>query len=489
MAVTDPLAAQPAASPARADLRVTVLGTGYLGTAHAVCLAELGFQVLGVDADPARVASLAAGELPFYETGLEDLLRSGLVSGRLRFSSSYREAASFGDVHFICVGTPQKAESPDSDLSQLWACIGELAPLLTRPCLVVGKSTVPVGTAQRCAEELARLAPAGAAVRLAWNPEFLREGHAVADTLLPDRIVIATSSAPDEAMLREIYATPLAAGVPLVVTDLATAELVKAAANAFLATKISFINGMAEVCEAAGADIRLLAEALGHDARISPASMRPGLGYGGGCLPKDTRALLARARELGAGDAIGFLRDIDLVNQRCRQRVVQLAVSMMGGSAAGRAVAVLGLAFKPDSDDIRDSPALEVAVTLAGLGARVRAFDPAAMPNAAAAYPELGYADSVLDAARDADVLLLLTDWEQFGELDPVIMGAAVRQPNVIDARHQFDAGHWQAAGWRYRALGLPRAGAGPFAEAGGPAAYPVTAAHSPVGGPAASAG
>jgi UDPglucose 6-dehydrogenase len=436
--------------------RITVLGTGYLGTAHAACLAELGFSVLGVDTDRAKVAMLGRGELPFYEPGLADLLRGGLASGRLRFSTSYAEAAGFGDVHFLCVGTPQRATSPDCDLSQLHACLAELAPRLTRPCLVVGKSTVPVGTARWCAAELAARAPAGAAAGLAWNPEFLREGHAVADTLLPDRIVAGVTSPQDEAILREVYAAPLAAGVPFVVTDLATAELVKAAANAFLATKITFINGMAEVCDAAGADVRMLATALGHDARIGPASLQPGLGYGGGCLPKDTRALLARAGQLGAAEGLAFLHDVDRLNQRCRERTVELAASMAGGSLAGQTAGVLGLAFKAGSDDIRDSPALDVATRLAARGARVRAFDPAAMPNAAAACPQLGYAQSVQDAAHGTDLLLLLTDWPEFGDADPAALARVARHRNIIDARHLLDAAQWQAAGWRYRAVGVP---------------------------------
>ncbi|HZC40345.1 MAG TPA: UDP-glucose/GDP-mannose dehydrogenase family protein [Streptosporangiaceae bacterium] len=434
--------------------RLTVLGTGYLGTTHAACLAELGFDVLGLDADPARVRALAAGRLPFHEPGLEELLASGLSSGRLRFTTCYEEAAAFGDVHFVCVGTPQRRGSGGADLSQLYGCIDALAPLLTRPCLVVGKSTTPAGTAGALAGRLARLAPAGQAAELAWNPEFLREGHAVADTLQPERIVAGVRSASAEAVLREVYAGPVAAGVPFVVTDFATAELVKVAANAFLATKISFINAMAEVCETAGADVAQLAEALGHDHRIGSAGLRPGLGFGGGCLPKDLRAFLSWADQAGTGEAVAFLRDVEAVNQRRRCAMVDLARELAGGSLAGTVIGVLGLAFKPDSDDIRDSPALEVAAAAHRAGARVTAYDPAATDRARRAHPELAYAGSMIGAAADADVLLVLTEWPEFRQADPADIGKAVARRNVADGRHALDPELWRGAGWAYRALG-----------------------------------
>jgi len=434
--------------------RLTVLGTGYLGTTHAACMAELGFEVLGVDVDAARISALSAGKLPFYEPDLEPLLQRGLESGRLRFTTSFQEAADFGDVHFCCVGTPQGSESGGADLSQLHGCIDALAPLLTRPSLVVGKSTTPAGTAAGLAERLAGLA--GPDVELAWNPEFLREGHAVADTLRPERIVVGVRSAAAEAILREVYAEPLAAGVPFVVTDFATAELVKVAANAFLATKISFINAMAEVCEAAGADVVRLAEALAYDHRIGAAGMHPGLGFGGGCLPKDIRAFRIRAEELGAGEAVSFLATVDTINTRRRTRMVELAREMAGGTLAGRTIGVLGLAFKPDSDDIRDSPALDVAMALHRHGARVVAYDPAAVERAREAHPELEYVGSVLDAAAEADVLLVLTEWPEFSRADPELIGKAVAQRNVADGRDALDPAAWRAAGWTYRALGRP---------------------------------
>jgi UDPglucose 6-dehydrogenase len=436
--------------------RITVLGTGYLGTSHAACMADLGFEVLGVDVNPVRIDALNRGELPFYEPGLEPLLRSGLESGRLSFSTSYRAAAAFADVHFVCVGTPQHPDSGAADLSQLDGCIDALGPLLDRPSLVIGKSTVPVGTAAALAARLTRLSPAGDDCELAWNPEFLREGHAIDDTMRPDRIVAGVCSERAEAVIRDVYADLLATGTPLLITDLPTAELVKVAANAFLATKISFINAMAEVCEAAHADVTTLAEALGHDVRIGRAGLRPGLGFGGGCLPKDIRAFMARAEELGVKPALSFLREVDDINLRRRTRMIDLARESAGGSLPGRVIGVLGVAFKPNSDDIRDSPALDVAATLHSLGAKMTVYDPAALGRAREAHPELAYADSVAEAVTGADVTLLLTEWDEFREADPEELGQIVARRVIVDGRNVLDPARWRAAGWHYRALGRP---------------------------------
>ena len=433
-------------------LRLTVLGAGYLGIAHAACMAGLGFDVLAVDTDSRKVNQLNAGRLPIYEPGLEELLHEGLAAGRVRFTTSYRHAAEFGDVHFICTGTPQQPGSDHADLSQVDACVAALAPLLDRPCLVVGKSTVPVGTARRLAAELAGACPAA---ELAWNPEFLREGSAVADTLSPDRIVAGVTSGRAEGILRQVYARPLADGTPFIVTSLETAELAKAAANAFLATKISFINAMAEVCEAAGGDVHALAQVLGADPRIGRSFLRAGLGFGGGCLPKDVRAFVARAGELGAGAAVGFLREVDAINLRCRARTADLTLELAGGNLAEVPVCVLGAAFKPGSDDVRDSPALDVAQILSGMGARVTVYDPAALGNARRARPELGYARTLAGAARDAHVVLLLTEWPEFTALTPGSLSGIVARRNIIDARNALDPAPWRDAGWNYRALGL----------------------------------
>jgi len=438
--------------------RLSVLGTGYLGATHAACMADLGFEVLGLDVDPNKVAQLSAGDVPFYEPGLGDVLKRALASGRLRFTTSYAEVADFADVHFLCVGTPQKHGSYAADLTYVDAAVTSLAVHLHRPCLVVGKSTVPVGTADRLSGLLTSLAPVGADAELAWNPEFLREGFAVEDTVSPDRLVVGVRSARAEATLREVYRRQLDADVPFVVTDFPTAELVKVAANSFLATKISFINAMAEVCEASGGDVTMLAKAIGYDTRIGSRFLQAGLGFGGGCLPKDIRAFMARGGELGVGTALAFLREVDEINMSRRTRTVELARELVGGSLLGINIAVLGAAFKPDSDDVRDSPALNVAAALQLQGAQVKVFDPQAMTNASKLFPTLDYASSTEDACAGSDLVLLLTEWREFKELDPAQLGAHVRARRVLDARNTLDPETWRTAGWIYRGLGRPLA-------------------------------
>ncbi|MER5648644.1 UDP-glucose/GDP-mannose dehydrogenase family protein [Streptosporangium sp. NPDC002524] len=433
-----------------------MVGTGYLGATTSACMAELGFEVLGLDMDAEKIDRLRAGDLPIYEPGLQEILRRNLANGRLRFTTSYEEAAAFGDVHFLCLGTPQKPGEYAADVSYLDAAIESLAPHLDRECLVVGKSTVPVGTAQRLADKLARLAPIGAGAELAWNPEFLREGFAVKDTLHPDRIVLGVASDRAEKVMREVYASMLGMGTPMVITDYPTAELVKVAANAFLATKISFINAMAEVCEAAHADVKQLSLALSFDDRIGGKFLNPGLGFGGGCLPKDIRAFMARAGELGADQALTFLREVDAINMRRRARMVDLARELAGGSFRGCTVAVLGAAFKPNSDDIRDSPALDVAVKISEQGGRVTVYDPVAQENARKAHPGLSYGASALDAAKNAHVVLLLTEWQEFIAMDPEELGSVVASRKIVDGRNALDAETWRASGWHYRALGRP---------------------------------
>ncbi len=436
--------------------RLTVLGAGHLGVTHAACMAAAGFEVLCADVDADRVARLCGGQVPFFEPGLAELVRAGLDGGRLAFTTSYPRVAEFGDVHFLCVGTPQVRDGHAADLSQVEACVGALAPALRRPCLVAGRSTVPAGTAAALAGRVARLAPAGTAAEVCWNPEFLREGHGIADTLRPDRIVAGVSSARAERLLRQIYAAQIGAGAEFFVTDLATAELAKTAANAFLATKISFINAVAGVCEAAGADITVLARILGADPRIGPACLRPGLGFGGGCLPKDVRALRARAAELGAADAAALLAQVDTINLGRRTAMVSLACQVAGGSVAGKPVCVLGAAFKPGSDDVRDSPALDVAQILHGLGAEVTVHDPQAIANARAAWPQLRYADSIQAAATGAELVLLLTDWPDYARISPAELARVTTAARIIDGRHQLDPAAWRAAGWHYRACGIP---------------------------------
>ena len=435
--------------------RVTVVGTGYLGLTHAVCLADLGHEVLAIDVDEQKIARAANGEAPFFEPGLEPLLRKNLDAGRLRFTTSFAEVGAFGEVHFLCVGTPE-GDSGHADLSFVHGAADMLARHLTSAALIVGKSTVPVGTARQVLSRVRAIAPAGRQVDLAWNPEFLREGFAVQDSLTPDRIVLGVTSDRAEGLLREVYAMPLAAGVPLLVMDLETAELVKVAANAFLATKISFINAMAEICEAAGADVIPLAEALGYDARIGRRFLSPGLGFGGGCLPKDVRAFRASASALGVDSVASLLTTVDAINQGRRDRVVALARQAAGGTLDGKRVAVLGVAFKPNSDDVRDSASLAVCERLRTEGAIVSVHDPVAMPNAAKRQPDLVYAGSVSAAAERADLVLHLTEWADYRAIDPAALAPVVARRVIIDARGGLDAGLWHDAGWTVHVLGRP---------------------------------
>ena len=434
--------------------RMTVIGCGYLGAVHAACMAQLGHDVLGIDVDAAKIAKLRDGIPPFYEPGFPEVLAEQLAGGRLRFSSDMADARGH-QVHFVCVGTPQKRNEYAADMAYVDAATTALLPHLSPGDLVVGKSTVPVGTAARLSALVREAEPAAL---LAWNPEFLREGFAVQDTLHPDRIVYGLpdgeAATRARSLLNEVYATPLAADTPLVVTDYPTAELVKAAANSFLATKISFINAMAEVCEATGADVTQLADAIGHDTRIGRRFLNAGLGFGGGCLPKDIRAFMARAGELGADQALAFLREIDSINMRRRVRMVDLAREELGGSIVGRRIAVLGLAFKPNSDDIRDSPALNVAAQMRLQGASVVVTDPEAVANAQRAWPDLAYAETPFDAAKDADLVMVLTEWDQYRNLDPVELGMVVTGKRILDGRNALNRDAWRAAGWTYRALG-----------------------------------
>ncbi|WP_264031743.1 UDP-glucose dehydrogenase family protein [Cellulosimicrobium sp. SH8] len=436
-------------------MRISVVGCGYLGAVHAASMASLGHDVVGVDVDAEKVTALTAGQAPFFEPGLPRLLEQEVGGGRLSFTTDVSRAAG-ARVHFVCVGTPQRQGEYAADLRYVDAAVESLLPHLSPGDVVVGKSTVPVGTAARLA---ARVREAQPAARLVWNPEFLREGHAVQDTLHPDRLVYGVEPGDDgtsEGVLDEVYASVLADGTPKVVTDFATAELVKVAANSFLATKISFINAMAELCEATGGDVTVLADAIGHDARIGRSFLNAGLGFGGGCLPKDIRAFMARAGELGVDQALSFLREVDSINMRRRVRMVDLAREVCGGSIVGRNVAVLGAAFKPDSDDTRDSPALNVAMQMHLQGAHVVVTDPRAVENARRTAPELKFAATVEEAAQEADVVVLLTEWREYRDLDPRALGEHVAHRRVLDGRNALDPSVWRDAGWTYRALGRP---------------------------------
>lgn len=435
-------------------MKISVIGCGYLGAVHAAAMAELGHEVIGIDVDAAKIESLAAGIPPFFEPGLPEILTGAIASGRLRFSTDIADAAE-ATVHFVAVGTPQQHGGNAADLRFVDAAFAALAPHLKPGDVVAGKSTVPVGTAARLSERLASTAPGAI---LAWNPEFLREGYAVSDTISPDRLVYGVpdgeAGARATSALDRVYASAIEGGTPLVVTDYATAELVKVSANAFLATKISFINAMAEIAEVTGADVTALADAIGYDARIGRRFLNAGVGFGGGCLPKDIRAFTARAEELGRGESVAFLKEVDQINLRRRQRVIHLLVELLGGQVNGKRIAVLGLAFKPHSDDVRDSPALDVAVQLRGLGAKVVATDPQAIPNARLRHPQLMYADDANTALRDADAVVLVTEWPEYTALDPLEVAGRVRGKVIVDGRNSLDAAAWRSAGWTYRGLG-----------------------------------
>ena len=433
-------------------MRISVIGCGYLGAVHASAMAELGHDVVGIDVDERKIADLSAARPPFFEPGLPEILRSATDSGRLRFSTDIADAAD-ADVHFIAVGTPQAHGRDAADLTFVDAAFEALIPHLREGSLVVGKSTVPVGTAARLADRLAEAAPHAS---LAWNPEFLREGYAVKDTIEPDRLVYGVADERAASVLDDVYRTAITAGTPRVVTDYATSELVKVAANAFLATKISFINAMAEIAEVTGADVTQLADALGHDARIGRRFLNAGVGFGGGCLPKDIRAFTARAEELGLAESVAFLREVDAINLRRRQRVVDLAHELLGGTVNQRRIAVLGVTFKPESDDVRDSPALDVAVQLKGLGAHVVATDPEGIENARLRHPQLDYVDDTTEALRGAELVVLVTEWREYRNLDPAATAELVDAPVLIDGRNVLDAAAWRAAGWRYHGLGRP---------------------------------
>lgn len=432
------------------SIKLSVIGTGYLGATHAACMASMGFDVIGVDVDPSKIALLSQGEIPFYEPGLDTLLAEQVKSGRLTFSTDFSLLADC-DVHFICVGTPQVKDGIAADLTYVNAALEAIAPIAKAGSLVVGKSTVPVGTAARLRARLQEVNPA---VDLAWNPEFLREGFAVEDTLHPNRLVVGVVNDAAEIKLKDVYSQNIKEGVPWIRADLPTSELVKVAANSFLATKISFINAMAEICEAAGGDVTVLAKAIGYDPRIGNRFLQAGIGFGGGCLPKDIRAFMARADELGATQALEFLREIDAINLRARQRVIDVVRQEIGENLSGKKIAVLGAAFKPDSDDVRDSPALDIAVQIHAAGAAVRIHDPKAIEPARKRFPALDFASTIDDCLKDADLVLHLTEWKIYREIDPVALKSKVSGAIIIDGRNALDRDLWIKAGWNFRALG-----------------------------------
>jgi UDPglucose 6-dehydrogenase len=431
-------------------LKLSVIGTGYLGATHAACMSSLGFEVIGFDTEVSKIELLSKGQVPFYEPGLEELLAEQIKSGRLSFTTKINDLADC-DVHFICVGTPQVKGGNSADLTYVNSALESIAKLVKAGGLVVGKSTVPVGTAARLRNRLIELNPKA---DLAWNPEFLREGFAVEDTLKPNRLVVGVVNDSAEKILKEIYASNLKESTPWVRADLPTSELVKVAANSFLATKISFINAMAEICEAADGDVTVLAKAIGYDPRIGSRFLQAGIGFGGGCLPKDIRAFMARAEELGAKQAVEFLKEIDAINLRARQRIIELVRKDLSDNLQGKKVAILGAAFKPDSDDVRDSPALDIAVQIQAAGAIVTVHDPKAIANAQKRFPVLNFSTEINDTLKDAEIVLHLTEWKIYREIDPVKVKSLVKNATMIDGRNALDRQLWRNAGWKFRALG-----------------------------------
>ena len=432
-------------------MKVSVIGLGYLGATHSVAMSKLGHRVVGIEQNPTKLAELQKGNAGFFEPGLDQALAEELKSGRLSFQAGHDHTSADADIHFLCVGTPQSQGSLAADTSYLYSAITDLAPVLKPDSVVVGKSTVPVGTAKALTGKLSELA--GFTAQLAWNPEFLREGTALSDSLRPDRIVIGVASDLAEAKLREVYEPMIASGVPIIVTDLPTAELVKSAANAFLATKISFINAMAEIAEVSGADANQLATAIGYDERIGNKFLRNGVGFGGGCLPKDIRALMARAEELGVGQAVAYLKEIDNINLRRRVRVIDLLKKELG-DLSGKKVLVLGAAFKPDSDDVRDSPALDIALLALEAGANVLVHDPIALAGVNKKHPELATEKDLLTALNNADAIVLATEWKEYREIDPMLIAGKVNRKFIIDGRNVLDREIWQAAGFEIVSLG-----------------------------------
>ena len=431
-------------------LKLSVIGTGYLGATHAAAMSSLGFEVVGIDVDPAKIELLRQGRVPFFEPDLDELLTAEVKSGRLTFSTNFADAADC-DVHFICVGTPQKKDSLAADLTYVDASVEAIAPHAKSGSLIVGKSTVPVGTAARLSAFLTKINPS---VELAWNPEFLREGFAVEDTLRPNRLVVGVTSDRAEEILKDVYAPLIANSVPWIRADLPTAELVKVAANSFLATKISFINAMAEICEVAGGDVTVLAKAIGYDPRIGSRFLQAGIGFGGGCLPKDIRAFMARSEELGAQQSLEFLREIDSINQRARQRMIDLVRTDVSQDLTGKKIAILGAAFKPDSDDVRDSPALDIAAQIHAAGAEVWVHDPKAIEPAQRRFPSLKFHHEIGQCIANSDAILHLTEWKIYRELDPVSLKSQVKNPTIIDGRNALNRELWMKAGWKFRALG-----------------------------------
>jgi len=431
-------------------VRLVIVGTGYVGLVTGAGLADFGNQVLCVDVDRAKIEQLERGEIPFYEPGLQDLVARNVRQRRLRFGVSLPEATRWGEAVFICVGTPP-TKTGRADLRYVLAAAKTIGTSMNGYRLIVQKSTVPVGTADRVREIVRRYAPRRARFDVASNPEFLREGTAVENFMHPDRVVIGVDSRAARDLLREIYSPLYLIETPMVVTNVRTAELIKYAANAFLATKISFINEMANLAEAVGADVRDVAKAMGLDRRIGPKFLHPGPGFGGSCLPKDTRALCEFARRVGT--RVRVTEGAIEANDAQQKIAVRKIVGALRGKASPT-VAVLGLSYKPDTDDMREAPALEIIRSLRRRGAKVRVFDPVVREETPGAPPGVVFAANAYEAARGADALVLVTEWNEFRRLDFSRVGRAMRRRVVVDLRNVYDPAAVRRLGFEYTSVG-----------------------------------
>jgi UDPglucose 6-dehydrogenase len=437
-------------------MRIAMVGAGYVGLVSGACFAEFGVDVCIVDTDAAKVAALREGRIPIYEPGLDKLVVDNARDGRLRFTTELAEAVRGAEAVFLAVGTPSRRGDGHADLSYVFAAAEQVAQAAEAPLVLVTKSTVPVGTGARIKALVSQARP-GLEIAVASNPEFLREGSAISDFMRPDRVVIGTEAgAVGEralSVLKRLYRPLYLFETPIVATAIETAELIKYAANAFLATKITFINEIADLCEKVGADVHDVARGIGLDGRIGRKFLHPGPGYGGSCFPKDTLALARTAQDYGA--PVRLVETTIAVNEARKAQMAERIIAACGGSLAGKTIAVLGLAFKPETDDMRDSPALVVVPKLVEAGATVRAFDPAAMANAQPLLPQaVHYTGGVAEAAEGADALVLLTEWNEFRALAPARLKAMMRGELLLDLRNVYDPEAMRAAGFRYSSIG-----------------------------------
>jgi UDPglucose 6-dehydrogenase len=431
-------------------MRVTMVGAGYVGLVSGACFADFGHQVTCIDKDPGRVAALNRGEIPIFEPGLADLVEANMRQGRLEFAAETTRVAD-AEAVFIAVGTPSRRGDGHADLSFVYDAVRELAPQLSRTAVVVTKSTVPVGTGDEI-ERILREKRPDADVEVVSNPEFLREGAAIQDFKHPDRIVVGSDDERARAVLAEIYRPLYLNAPPIIYVSRRTAELIKYASNAFLATKITFINEIADLCERVGADVQEVARGMGLDNRIGGKFLHAGPGFGGSCFPKDATALLKTAQDHGV--ALRIVETVSSVNDQRKRAMARKVVAALDGSVRGKTIAVLGLTFKPNTDDTRDSPAIPLITALQDLGATVRGYDPAGMEQAKPQLPALHYCNSAYAAAEGADAVVIATEWEQFRALDLARLKSVMTRPVIVDLRNIYRADEMKRANFRYHAIG-----------------------------------